>query len=325
MLKKVSLIPAVLVLGILISIGFTYFYFMNALYYNVKIDQKEKIIESDYRFVLIVQEMDNPYFSDLLKGALAIARKSNVSLEYIGTQQTDINEHIKLIEKAIASKVDGILTQGLSNTEFEPVIQKALDKGIPVITVDTDLEHSNRNSYVGTDNYQAGYIAGLTVVNETEKLSYVGIITGSFQSNQHEMRVDGFLDAVESNPKIKVLAIESSNLTSIQGAEKTYQMLREYPTINVLYGTSARDGIGIVSALDMIKPQSPIRVYTFDDLEETVNLMKKDRIHAIFQQQPYDMGSKSVSLLLDLMKGKEIQTTYYTDIHVLRKKDVKDQ
>lgn len=325
MLKKVNVLPIILILGILISIGFTCFYFMNALHYNISTDPTEKIVEPDFHFVLIVQEMDNPYFSDLLKGARDVAKKSNVSLEYIGTQQTDINEHIKLIEKAIASKVDGILTQGLSNAEFEPVIQKALDKGIPVITVDTDLENSNRISYVGTDNYQAGYIAGLTVMEETKDSANVGIITGSFQSNQHERRVQGFLDAVESNPKIEVLAIESSNLTSIQGTEKTYQMLRDYPTINVLYGTSARDGIGIVGGLDIVKPQLPVRVYTFDDLEETVKLMKDDRIHTIFQQQPYDMGYKSLMLLLDLMKGKEIKSTYYTDIHILRKEDVIDQ
>lgn len=298
---------------------------MNALQYDVSTDLNEELNESDYRFVLIVQEMDNPYFSDLIEGAESVAKQNNVSLEYIGTQQTDIHEHIKLIEKAIASKVDGILTQGLSNADFEPVIQKALDKGIPVITIDTDLENSKRVSYVGTDNYQAGYTAGLTLMKETVEKANVGIITGSFHSNQHQMRVRGFLDAVEEDPKIKVLAIESSNLTSIQGIEKTYQMLRDYPMINVLYGTSARDGIGIVGGLDIVKPKSSIRVYTFDDLEETVELMKKDRIHAIFQQQPYDMGHQSILLLLDLMKGKKIKSAYYTDVHILRKEDVIDQ
>ena len=49
-----------------------------------------------------------------------------------------------MIEMSAAAKVDGILTQGLTNREFKPAIDHAVNQGVPVITFDTDLEESKR-------------------------------------------------------------------------------------------------------------------------------------------------------------------------------------
>ncbi|WP_088102109.1 sugar-binding protein [Halalkalibacter urbisdiaboli] len=314
-------IHILLIIGMCISFGFMYHYFVKALQYDVTIDHYSTDVKEGQHFVLIVEEKDNPYFTELLKGALDAARPHNITVEYIGPKQTNIEEHIKLIEKAIAAKVDGILTQGLSDEEFAPIIDKAISKGIPLITVDTDVKNSKRLAYVGTNNYQAGYKVGQAVLSETKGPIQVGIVSGSLVANQHKSRVKGFLDAVEHAVRVEVVAIETSNLSKIQGAEKTFQMLRTNPEINVLYGTSALDGVGISDAIEKINPAEPIIVYAFDDLEETIDYMNKGVIHSILRQQPYDMGYKGVNLLIDILDGKEVEPLNYTDTEFIRKDD----
>src|SRR5699024_4424997 len=164
------------------------------------------------------------------------AQDLNIAIDYKGPRQTNFEEQIKLIEKAIASKVDCIITQGLSK-EFIQIIQKAVDANIPVITVDTDVKGSARQAYIGTDNYEAGIKVRKEVIQENKSDTKVGIIAGDLDTNQHAERVRGFLDAIKDVDHIEVVSVEMSKLSNIQATEKTYQMLRDYPDIGVFFGT----------------------------------------------------------------------------------------
>nr|WP_249316882.1 sugar-binding protein [Bacillus sp. FJAT-50079] len=309
-------------IGICISLGVAALFLSKSLSHDISFHSDKPIPKYDYHFVLIGQEVDNPYFQKIFEGGQAAAVGKNIHVEYIGPQQTNVEEHIKMIEMAAAAKVDGILTQGLTNREFKPAIDHAVNQGIPVITFDTDLEDSKRLSYIGTDNYQAGYQIGEALIQDTNGQANVGIITGLLYSNNLVLRVQGFLDAIEKTPNMKVIAIESSNISRIQAAEKAHQMLRKYPEITAIFGTSALDGMGISQAIDKINPISPILVYAFDDLEETLELIKEDKIQATVKQNQYEMGYQGVSLLYKAVTGERIQPTYYTTTNILRKKDL---
>ncbi|MFC0473328.1 sugar-binding protein [Halalkalibacter kiskunsagensis] len=307
-----------------ISLIFTYHFFMKTVDFDVSIQASENVRNSDYHFVLIVQELENPYLQELYKGAQDAANKKGVTIEYMGTKQTNINDHIKLIEMAIAAKVDGILTQGLSN-EFLPVIEKAKEKEIPLIMVDSDLKNNELIPYVGTNNYQAGYDIGATVLNETIGKTKIGILTGSLIANNLKERVQGFLDAIEQEERLQVVAIESSNLSKIQGAEKTYQMIKNDSDISIFFGTSALDSLGIAEGIKKTNPSTAIRVYAFDMLEETIELFKNDHIHATLKQEPYEMGRTGVHLLFDSLQGIEVKREYHTPTTIIRKEDVEDE
>lgn len=324
MMKQNYYVHAFLISVIFISLIFTYHFFMKTIDSELPINENESAVEKNFHFVLIVQEFENQYLQELFQGAEASGQNNGSTIEYWGTKQTNINDHIKLIEMAIASKVDGILTQGLSN-EFLPVIEKAYENGIPVIIVDSDFDNNDLFTYVGTNNYQAGYKIGLTVLDETEGQTKIGILTGSLIPNNMKERVQGFLDAISNEDRMEVVSIESSNLSKIQGAEKTYRMLREHPDISIFFGTSAFDSLGITAGIKKVKPSRNITIYGFDDLDENVELMKNGEIHAILKQEPYEMGFVGVNLLVDLIEGQKIKKEYYTTTTILKKEDVKNE
>jgi ribose transport system substrate-binding protein len=317
-----ALVPF-LIIVLFISVILTFYFFKETIHIETPMNGNVAASEGDKHFVLIIQELENPYLQELYAGAKAAAGEKDVTIEFWGTPQTNVSDHIKLIEMAIASKVDGILTQGLTQ-EFEPVINKAVESGIPVIFVDSDLENNDERTYVGTDNYQAGYEMGLTVLEETSGKTKVGILNGNLINTNLEERVQGFLDAIGTDDRMEVVAIESSNLSKIQGAEKTYRMLKSHPDISIMFGTSALDSFGIVEGIKKAKPSSEVRVYAFDVLEETFDLLKTGEIHSALRQEPYQMGYTGVNLLMDLIQGKEIEKNIYTPISILTKEDVEN-
>ncbi|GAX91681.1 sugar-binding protein [Effusibacillus lacus] len=271
--------------------------------------------EPDYHFVLIAQDINNPYWKLILQGAEDAARNNNVAIEFLGPVEADMEEHIHLIEKAIASKVDGILTQGLDEAKFQPVIDKAIKRGIPVITVDTDASTSKRLTYIGTNNYMAGYKAGKYMAKATNGKAKIGIITGSFEVSNMIHRIKGFRDAIRDEPGMQIVAVESSNISRVRAVEKTVTLLNGHPEITALFGASALDGMAMAQVVSN-RGRNDIYILAFDDLPETTEWMKKGVIAATVVQEPYRMGYDSVGQMINAIRGKQIEPLYYTDTKI---------
>jgi ribose transport system substrate-binding protein len=276
-----------------------------------------------YHFVLIPEELDNDYWSLVEEGARDAAKFHNVYLEYLGPKQANNDEHLKTIDMAIAGLVDGVITQGLGGEdEFEKLVTKAKEKLIPVVTIDTDAPNSDRSVYVGTDNYYAGFLAGKAILNDTTGPQQVAIITGRFDAPHQKLRVQGFKDAVATEKRIKVIAVEESNITEIGAVEAAHKILKAHPTTTAFYGTSALDGIGIAQVVKNLKAENDFYIIAFDILQETLEYIEEGTIEATVVQFPYQMGYEAVEKMIQLNKGDDLEPLQHTDTKVIYKKDL---
>ncbi len=266
--------------------------------------------------VLISQVFDNPYWRKIEEGAKEAAKQYNVDIEYIGPLQTSIDEQVKLLEKAIASRVDGIIVQNLKDEAFTPLIDKAISRNIPVITIDADAPKSRRIAYVGTNNFEAGRLLGQAVASRVEGKQEIGVMIGTDTSENQRLRLQGFLSVITEYPRLKVVSVASSNISRIQASIQAEQMLRKHPNISVMVGTSALDAIGIRMAIKNLHRED-IQIFGFDDVEETMEAIKKGDIVATVVQKPYDMGYSAVKLMADHLSGKQIDKEHFTDTEVI--------
>ncbi|SER33817.1 monosaccharide ABC transporter substrate-binding protein, CUT2 family (TC 3.A.1.2.-) [Gracilibacillus ureilyticus] len=323
-MNRKTIIYIILSVCLFISISFSIYYYTQAEHYDQQIDE---VTEPDsslpaYHFVLIGEEMDHDYWRLVGEGAKDTEEKYDVFVEYEGPRRSNPEEQLELLDIAIKSDVDGIIVQALSD-DFLPLINKAVREGIPVITIDTDAPESTRASYIGTDNYEAGKLAGETLVKDTNGEATIGIITGSFTNAHHQLRVQGFREIISREEGIEVVAIEESNITRVTAEEKAYQMLKEYPNIDALYGTSALDGIGMAQATASLNlTNDDLYLIAFDTLPENVELMKQGKIDVLIEQKPYEMGYRSIELMLDVMEGLPVEDAYNTDVNVVRIEDI---
>ncbi|MRX72821.1 substrate-binding domain-containing protein [Bacillus lacus] len=275
-----------------------------------------------YHFVLIPEELDNDYWHLVEQGAREAARHLHVHLEYLGPKQADLEEHLKTIDMAIAGKVDGIMTQAINDGEFSPLIKKAGEKGIPLVTIDTDAPGSSRKAYIGTDNYYAGFLAGKALLTDTEGEQFVGIVTGRLEAAHQKLRVQGFRDAVEHEKRVQILDVKESNITKIGAVEAAYGLLKAHPQITALYGTSALDGSGMAQVVERLRTDNPPYVIAFDTLPETISYLESGLIDATIVQYPYKMGYRAVQSLVALQEGKKLDELQHTETTVLRKENL---
>lgn len=301
----------------LVSCSFAIFYGYKVLSHDLP-TEKSQVEKYNYHIVLVPEELDNDYWRLVEQGAQAAAKDYGVMLEYVGPKQANIDNHLKTIEMSAASKVDGILTQGLSDEQFTPLINKVVESGIPVITVDTDAANSKRLAYIGTDNYYSGFLAGKALIQDTKGQANVAIVTGSFYANHQQQRVKGFQDAVKGEKGIHIIDVVESEISRVRAAEKAYQIIKDHPEVNAFFGTSALDGIGIAQVVDKYVKPGKIYIVGFDALPETLAYIRNGTINATVVQEPYEMGYRAVKMMINLIQGKTVEPIVHTNTRIMR-------
>ncbi|OBY76792.1 LacI family transcriptional regulator [Paenibacillus sp. KS1] len=266
--------------------------------------------------VLIAQELDNPFWRTVEQGAKEAAAQRGMEIEYTGPIRINPSEQMRLLAKAIASKPDAILTQGINEPRYNELVGRAMDQGIPVITVDSDAPDSKRFAYVGTDNRAAGVQMGELVVHGSAYKGKIGVILGSEQADNQRKRLEGFRSIIDKASGYEIVDVRSSNISRIEAAKQTKLMLSEHPDIRTIIGFSAWDAAGIVEGLQAAN-KGKINVFGFDDVEATRRAIAHGDIVATLVQQPREIGAEAVSILQQIFAGEPYAATQYTSTKVL--------
>ena len=102
----------------------------------------------------VIGKSVHPYWSQVEQGVKAAGKALGIETRFFVPQKEDINAQLQMLESFIAQGFDGIAIAPSDPNAVIPAIKKALELGIPVITLDTDSPKSGRYVYIGTDNYQ---------------------------------------------------------------------------------------------------------------------------------------------------------------------------
>ena len=99
-------------------------------------------------FVYVTPLLSHPVWLLAKEGFDQACEELGVQGDWVGPQNISPEEMTKLVETAVAQKADGIITQGL--VPATPV-QAAVEAGIPVLLVDSDLPDVDRLAFFGKD------------------------------------------------------------------------------------------------------------------------------------------------------------------------------
>src|SRR5699024_3211440 len=144
-----------------------------------------------YHFALRAEETGNDYWRLIEKGAKKAAMENNIQLEYVAPQKADNKEMLRLLDRMILAKVEGIMIKGIEGDCVAELVNKGNEHHLPIMTIDTDVKSSERKTYIGTDNFYAGHLSAKTIIENTTGEQYVGIVTGRFDAVNQQERIAG--------------------------------------------------------------------------------------------------------------------------------------
>ena len=274
------------------------------------------------KLVLISHVYANPYWQQVRLGAEKAARERGVIIDFQGPESASVEEGIRLIKMAYAARVSGIIAYVQDEMQYNDVIDKVIEGGVPLVTIDSDAENSKRLAYVGTDNVEAGRVGGREVIRQIGIEGKVAIIMGGKSVKNQIERVEGFKSYIEENSNIVIAAIESSDSYLLEAELAARKILNEHPDVKALFCTSALDGLGAAEAVKGLGLVGKVKIICFDDLPETLDNIEKGIITSTVVQQPYVMGYKAVNIIMDNIKGKTTKGLFITDVLVVDKENL---
>ena len=99
------------------------------------------------------------FWASVTDAVKAEAAKQGVELLDLTTPEADAAAQKNAIDTAISQGVDGLIIGAIDNRGFDDTLTLAQEKGIPVVAVDTGIDHPWVKSLVQTDNLAAAGVA----------------------------------------------------------------------------------------------------------------------------------------------------------------------
>lgn len=180
-----------------------------------------------YKFGFLAGSVD-PFYAEMERDALAAAERLGIELIFQIPSVWDPTLQTEMLD-ALVSRGDLdliIIVPVDTNAMIEPM-KRAYDAGIPLITVDAPLGDGDYSegpdsfvlSYIGSDNYVGGWIAGQEmdrVLGGTGKV-YIQNYDPGYEPTM--FRENGFRDYIEQNTSIEIVGVDY-NLAEPERAEQ---------------------------------------------------------------------------------------------------------
>ncbi len=266
------------------------------------------------RVALVLKTLNSPFFIDMEKGAQEAARRLGVNLTVQAAErEVDVDKQMQIIENLIQTGVKVLLVTPSGSKEIAPAIAKANQAGIHVVVVDTRVDPKaardagiHVDSYVGSDNYEGGKIAGRFLVEATGGKANVGVLEGIPGHETGDERLRGFREAVKDAKGIKIVASQTANWERDQGFTVFQNMLEAHPEIDTVFSANDMMALGAVEAIAASGKKGKIKVVGYDAVEDARKAIADGTMVASVAQFPSEMGRTAVESAAKLLRGEAV-------------------
>lgn len=268
---------------------------------------------------MIMIEKGNPFFQLIhsgMKEAISQFRDYPISVDFRHINGVDEEEYLNVLDE-LESKVNALIIAGLQTKRIVEKVNQ-IAKKIPVMTLNIDLEDSNRIGFIGIDDYKAGTcLAGLTS-NLTRSGENVLILSGSKTVHSQSQRVKGFLDTMKQYPEILL----SNVIYTEDKLEISNKLLKEilskkyYKTIVMVDSWLANAGEVVAQT-----GYDDINILGFDLMPQNKEALKQGKVTYIIDQSAYMQSYECVHKICEhLIYGTELpKGKNYLPIHIYNK------
>ena len=251
---------------------------------------------------LMVQDMSNPFFSAMDKGAKDSAAKIGAALNTQDAQLDLANQNTQ-IDAFIQQGVNLIVISAVDEAGIEPAIQRAKEAGIIVIAVDTPAHGAD--AVIMTNAVQAGEKSCEYLFHEMGGKGQVLLVDGTPIQTIID-RINGCKTVAKNYPDIKIVGQQASKNDRASGLAVTTDMLTANPDVTGIFGMNDPSALGAVLAVEQAGKTSQIKVTGVDGSPEAVAELKREGSPFIGSatQNPAEMVRQAVKIAVDMTEGK---------------------
>lgn len=253
----------------------------------------------------LIPSIGNPFYDDVIRGFRTAQEELadfGVTVKVKEIRGYDPGDHIRAIKELVDAGSSALCISTVDIAQVRAYVNQLIDSGIPVVTVNTDLSHTKRLCYVGSDYLKGGHTAaGLLSLCARQKLNLL-IVTGSLKIKGHNERIKGFSRTLRENGvQYKLVDVFESQDDDNYAYKTALDILSKNPQINCVFIVAA--GVAgvcrAIAELGLREKQRPMWVLSFDDVESTRRLVNDGIIDFTICQEPVQQGYQAIQILFN--------------------------
>ncbi len=284
------------------------------------------------KIAVIPKGSTHEYWKSVDAGAQAAAKELGITVVFKGpVQENDKEGQIKVMEDFTTEKVDGIVLAPLDIQALVNPVKEAVGQSIPVVIIDSALNSKDLSSFVSTDNYKGGTMAGDEMVKLLGDKGNLIVLRYQKGSASTDDREKGFLDVIAKHPNIKVLSANEEAGPTADSAQKASENLlggfkNSDGTLQAqgIYTPNESSTFGMLRVLEDNKWAGKVKFVGFDSTPKLIDAIKADEINALVVQDPYNMGYTSVKTIVDVINKKTVPKSVDTGATLVNKANLTD-
>ncbi len=238
-------------------------------------------------------------------------------------REDDRDQQIQTVENFTSRRVSGIVLAPLDSRALVRPVASAVRSKIPVVVIDSDLSADTYVSFVATDNYKGGGMAGEEMGRLLGGKGNVILLRYAVGSASTEAREKGFLDTLKAKfPAIKLISADQyagpTRETSYQAAQNLLNRFGR--DVDGVFCPNENSAVGMVKALrDIGRAGGKVKMIGFDAGTQLVADLKSGDVQALVVQNPVLMGYKGVMTMVEHLQGKPVQKRIDTGVVLVTK------
>lgn len=292
-----------LFLFVLLSVGACAVGAIDAFNYVQSGNRAEHEIKK-HSVAVITKSTTSAFWKSVSAGANAAGTEYNLTISFEGpASEEDYETQNRMIGKAVENGAEVIVFSAVDYNANRDAINQAAERGVKIVVIDSDVNSDRVSCRIGTENYQAGYMAGKAAISAKDDPLNIGIVNFDKNTANGQQRELGFRDAAALDPRARIVDAINVISTTESAQNETVEMLSRHPEINVIATFNEWTSLGVGYAIKQLDLGERTTVVAFDSNAVSVGMLETGEVDALIVQDPYAMGYLGVECAYNLING----------------------
>ncbi|TGG93485.1 rhamnose ABC transporter substrate-binding protein [Natronospirillum operosum] len=263
----------------------------------------------EYRIALVVKSLGNGFFEAAYEGAQeAAAELGNVEVIYTGPTSTTAEGQIEVITSLIAQNVDAIAVSANDADALVPILRRAQQRGIEVISWDSGVAVEGRSIHLSPSNDQL--IGEMNITLAAQSLRQTGAESGQFAimsatptSTNQNIWIEEMEKVLPNFPELELVDIVYGDDLADKSYRETQALLSNYPDLKVIVAPTT---VGFLAAAQAVRDEGRIGEVYVTGLglpSELAGHVDAGTVHSFAIWNPIDLGYAATHIAYDLLNG----------------------
>ena len=274
-----------------------------------------------YRFAFVTNNSSD-FWNIGEKGMRKAEKDLGVTVQMFRPLKGEVADQQRYLEDIMTQGYDGVVISPINPDAMTGLFEQVAAK-MPLVTTDSDAPKSPRKTYVGTNNVEAGKVAGNTALAALKAAHItkgkVALFVGRIDMQNAIERKQGIDETLGKVPGIEILPVFLDHADRALAKKNVEDALARYPDLVLTMGIWSYNGPCMADAVRASSRKNKPILVVFDEEEETLKAVRDGLITATIVQRPFQFGYQSVKALKDIRDGKTVPPLLDTGILVVDK------